>query len=146
MSNQHQRGDGLELADGIRLPLAEVTFAAIRARGAGGQHVNTTATAVQLRFDVAASSLPEAWKRRLLALADRRLSADGVFQVRAESRRSQEQNRRDALERLRDWIISGTRVQRRRKATRPSNAARRRRVEAKRRRSAVKALRRSVDD
>ena len=133
--------DPLELADGVSLPLSEVALSAVRARGAGGQHVNTTATAVQLRFDVAASSLPERWKAALLAQADGRLTTEGVFVLRAEGERSQERNRREALERLRDWIVAGTRPRKARRATAPSRAARRRRLDSKRRRGAVKALR-----
>lgn len=124
----------------------ELHFEAIRAQGAGGQNVNKVASAVQLRFDVAASSLPEALKQRLLARADRRLTAEGVLVIKAQAQRTQERNRAEAVARLRELIEQAAFVPRTRVATRPSVAERRRRLEDKRQRGEVKAARGPVRD
>ncbi|MBX9727573.1 MAG: aminoacyl-tRNA hydrolase [Sphingopyxis sp.] len=111
-----------------------------RSTGAGGQHVNTTDSAVQLRFDVANSpNLPEAVKRRLGALAGRRMTADGVLLLRSEGSRSQALNRQEVRERLFELIRAATIVPKPRKATKPSKAAKAKRVDAKKARSGVKA-------
>jgi ribosome-associated protein len=111
-----------------------------RSTGAGGQHVNTTDSAVQLRFDVANSpNLPEAVKRRLSALAGRRMTADGVLLLRSEGSRSQALNRQEVRERLFELIRAATIVPKPRKATKPSKAAKAKRVDAKKARSGVKA-------
>ena len=124
----------------------EVEFVAIRAQGAGGQNVNKVSNAAQLRFDVAASSLPEAIKARLLQLSDHRISADGVIVIKAQRFRSLELNREDALQRLREMIAAAAVVPRVRRATRPTFASRLRRVEGKVRRGQVKALRGKVSE
>src|SRR5829696_3443511 len=118
---------------------SEVEISAVRAQGAGGQNVNKVSSAIHLRFDVAASSLPEAVKARLLASSDRRLSEDGVVVIKAQRHRSQELNRRDALERLNALVAKAAAVPVPRKATRPTRASKERRLEAKGVRSQVKA-------
>jgi len=125
----------------------EVSYEAFRASGPGGQNVNKVATAVRLRFDVNGSrSLPEAVKARLLRLAGSRAGRDGVLRIEARRYRTQESNRRDANARLQNLIDAAWRPPKARKATRPSEAARRRRLEAKRRRGQAKDRRRRVDD
>jgi ribosome-associated protein len=123
---------------------SEVEISAVRAQGAGGQNVNKVSSAIHLRFDVAASSLPEAVKARLLASSDRRLSEDGVVVIKAQRHRSQELNRRDALERLNALVAKAAEVPLPRKPTRPTLASKRRRLEAKVQRSEVKAGRAKI--
>ncbi|MGB0221457.1 MAG: alternative ribosome rescue aminoacyl-tRNA hydrolase ArfB [Sinimarinibacterium flocculans] len=130
----------------LSLPLAEIEIVAIRAQGAGGQNIHKTASAVHLRFDVLRSSLPDEVKQRLLARADRRLSKDGVVVIKAQQFRSLDQNRDAALERLAELIRGAARVPRARKATKPTLASKRRRVDDKTRRGRIKTLRGSVDD
>ncbi len=120
---------------------AEVEFLALRAQGPGGQNVNKVASAVQLRFDIAASSLPEAAKARLLASGDSRINDRGVVVIKAQSFRNQQRNRADALARLQQLVDAACKVVRPRRATAPGPAARRRRLEAKRARSLLKAAR-----
>lgn len=124
---------------------AEVAWSAIRAQGPGGQNVNKVSSAVQLRFDVAASSLPEAVKARLLALRDGRVNAEGVVVIKAQATRSQERNKAEALQRLQAMVDSAAHVPTPRKATRPTFGARQRRLADKSRRGDVKAGRGRVD-
>jgi len=125
---------------------AEVEFSAIRAQGAGGQNVNKVSSAIHLRFDVAASSLPEAVKARLLGRADRRLSDEGVIVIKAQRHRSQDLNRRDALARLNELVARAADVPTPRRPTRPTRASRERRLEGKSVRADVKAGRAKVVD
>jgi ribosome-associated protein len=123
---------------------AEATFSAIRAQGAGGQNVNKVSSAVHLRFDIRASSLPEDLKARLLALRDQRISDEGVVVIKAQAHRSQDMNRADALQRLAQLVRSVARPPRPRRPTRPTLASKQRRLEGKSQRAQVKAGRGKV--
>ncbi|MAT91612.1 MAG: hypothetical protein CME59_03340 [Halioglobus sp.] len=136
----------ITISSTVELPLEEVQFSAVRAQGAGGQNVNKVASAIHLRFDIRASSLPDSYKERLLQLRDSRISGDGVVVIKAQRFRSQEKNRADALERLRQMLRGAMVTRRARKPTRPSNASRKRRTDDKTRRGQVKNLRGKVDD
>lgn len=135
----------LKVTDAITIPDNEITLGFVRADGPGGQHVNKTATAVQLRFDVRNSpSLPEAVRLRLERLAGRRLNSEGILVIDARSHRSQKQNREEALARLKGLIEAAARTPRTRRPTRPSAASRRRRLDTKRRRARLKQSRQAV--
>lgn len=132
------------IARHVAIPDGELEITAIRAQGAGGQHVNKTSTAIHLRFDIRASSLPEYYKERLLAASHHLISSDGVIVIKAQEYRSQELNREAALARLVAVIKELTTEQKNRRPTRPTRASKERRLVSKAQKSSVKALRGKV--
>ena len=135
-----------DITDQISIPLREIELTAIRAQGPGGQNVNKVATAIHLRFDIRASSLPEQCQQQLLSSGDQRITRDGVVVIKAQHGRSQQQSKAEALRRLQQFIATAMEVPVVRRSTRPTLASKRRRLDQKSAHGTVKILRGKVFD
>ena len=134
----------LQITASVAIPAREIEISAIRAQGAGGQNVNKVASAIYLRFDIGASSLPDSYKARLLGLRDQRITKEGVVVIKAQQFRSQELNREEALQRLQELVRSVAVSRKKRKPTRPTRSSQKKRLDSKTRRGAVKLTRARV--
>ncbi len=135
----------LRISSLVVIPDSEIELHAMRSQGAGGQHVNKVSTAIHLRFDIAASSLPPFYKEELLKLRDQRISEEGVITIKAQQHRTQERNREDALERLSLLIQRVAIPKKKRKPTKPTKGSQQRRVDQKKRQGRLKTLRGTIE-
>ncbi|MBE9140907.1 aminoacyl-tRNA hydrolase [Nodosilinea sp. LEGE 07088] len=136
----------LQITKRTAIPLSDIELSAVRSQGAGGQNVNKVATAIHLRFDIGASSLSPLYKERLLNLNDSRITKDGVVIIKAQQHRTQEQNKEDALNRLKELVQSVTVTPKKRKPTKPSKGSQKKRLDGKTKRSQLKAQRGNIRD